>query len=535
MPLVNVLIIDDDPLIAVAIEKLIKWEENNLRLVATFRNAEKALDMIRDSDVDIVITDIKMPVMDGLTFIKLAKKIKPELQFIVISEFDEYTLVNTAYQLGACNYLLKMELKAELLLESLLNAAKSAEKNQINIIKNNEDAIDIAAIEQKLFENKMVLKEKLLKEYVWGNADKALNDKLAAEGIIISLKDLAVLVVEFKRYYVTETNMYKGNRELMKFAILNVMEEVASKYPKVYCFCSFPDEYAILFHGENKVDLLSSLYEYFAELQAAIKKCFGMTIRGGYSVADGGRYTCKNLYNQAQSAICYSFFRDTGHLVSYDDVLKDGHNADFDKEIKIKYLKDALKAEDGSSLIEWLPKLKVSMSKQSVNNVREIRRLFDIYHYELLNYSKNNNCYLLVSEILDSYEQDIGENGNLIELNQWITDAINKIAECMGDGGIANKAKTFIKMHYGEPIKLLDVAEYVQISKGHLSRVFKKSIGISFTDYLVKVRMEEAIHFMKNTNLKVYEIAERVGYSSSAQFGRVFKKFAGKSPKDYMK
>ena len=120
-------------------------------------------------------------------------------------------------------------------------------------------------------------------------------------------------------------------------------------------------------------------------------------------------------------------------------------------------------------------------------------------------------------------------------MNNWLIMSVLDIAEVLEHRSGIEMAKNYINLHYSEPITLGTVAEFLGISTGHLSRLFQKSGGESFTQYLLKVRMEAAVTLLNTTNLKVYEVAERVGYSNIEQFSKMFKKVVGKSPKAFMK
>lgn len=99
---------------------------------------------------------------------------------------------------------------------------------------------------------------------------------------------------------------------------------------------------------------------------------------------------------------------------------------------------------------------------------------------------------------------------------------------------IVNGAKKYIRINYCKDISLSDAARYLNVNKSYLSRLFRQKTGMTLVDYLTKIRIENAIKLIKNTNLRIYEIAEKVGYENVEHFSRVFKKRVGVSPKEYM-
>lgn len=533
--LIQVLIVDDDPIIGTTLTKMIPWESKGFALHSVVRNGAEALEVIQKTDIDIVITDIKMPVMDGLTFIKMAKQIKESIKFIVLSGFDEYPLVNEAYQLGVYDYLLKLELDPNAVTEKLQKLADVIEQEKSMKLRENETLLKMQKMERTLFLNQHTLREKLLKEFVWGTFNAELQARLSEENIHLSRTDLTVLVVTLEDYYNVENTLYHEERELFKYALSNVFDEVLSMADNVYHFCNLPHEYVILLPVEensNEAKHYQLLHDLFVKLKQALNSCFGMVISGGFSISHG-EAACKRLYRQAFAASEYSFVKGKGHLIAYRDIPTEQSESALSAEDRLLALKAALKPCDAAVLRAALPPLVVSAGEVTAQNMAEIQKLFYLYHYELLNFSKQNRFYTQLAELFAEYETTLGETGSLNQLNEWLKRVLTALVECLENGSIVNKAKEFIQNHYAERVSLSDVAGYLQISEGHLSRLFKRDASQSFTQYLIQVRIDAAIDYMQHTNLKVYEIAELVGYASTEQFSRMFKKVTGKAPKDF--
>lgn len=142
--------------------------------------------------------------------------------------------------------------------------------------------------------------------------------------------------------------------------------------------------------------------------------------------------------------------------------------------------------------------------------------------------SRENICCLI-----NEFNNDLKNNGTLPELNKWLVTMIETLIEEMAHTGVIFRAKQYINQNYDKNISLGDVAKYSGISESYLSREFRNKTGDSFSNYILKVRMNKAIELIKNSNLKIYEIAEKVGFNNAEYFSKQFKKVMGKSPKNF--
>ncbi len=536
--MIRVLIADDEPIMRNVYQNLFDWESHGFSIVGTVRDGQEALETVQSEDVDIVITDLKMPVMDGLEFISMAKQEKPNLKFVVVSGFDEFQSVREAYRLGVCDYLIKTEITSENVLESVCKLKTEIETERILNRSKTERDEKYEEMERTLFLNRLVLREKLLKELFFGESDKNINEKLWAQGITLGEKGITVMSVQLEDYYKIEKDLYNGDRELFKYAIANVLEELSGELEHFCQFCNLPHEYIVAFSMDN-------IYEYqehqrkcmsfFLALQRGLEGCFGCKISGGESTVGNGYKSCKKLYQQASEARRYSFIKGKGHLISHAELSFISAAREIDSDRRIQLLKEALKSVDGEHVLEITEKLVIDVKGMSLSDIGEVQELFCRYYYEIYDCSKQNEFYSQIEDLLSNYNENLREFGDLNELNTWLCDVLTLVSGIMQNDGMLTKAKSFILSNYGRNISLTDVADSLYISSRHFSRIFTKAMGMSFTEYLIKVRMDAAIALMRDKELKVYEIADRVGYANVEQFSRMFKRVVGKSPREYLK
>ena len=531
--MINILVVDDDLIIRQAFNKLIDWGKYDFCLKATACNGFDALEIIKKEQIDIVITDIKMPNMSGLELIENAKKEKPTTKFIILSGFDEFYLVSEAYKLGVSDYFLKMELKAEIVLESLLKLSSEIIKERDEKKKDELKArllhdVDKYSLRKARF-------EKILREYVYSNHTSELYKKMEEENIIVDSKKSCLIVLHFSNYYEVEKEVYGSERELFTYGIFNVFQETLENIPNTYFFSNLPDEYIIITEGESgRNSLGNSVNKLFGMIKKNFERTFSLIVDGGFSRIKIENNSMKRIYQYALTACGYSFVVGNENIIDYKIVPIESKGT-IDVNVKKYALKSLLKESDSEIIDEKIYSVKVEPSLVAVNDIAEVKSLFDIYYYEFLDYAAESDKKDEIKKYMDEYKVSLSQKGYLSELNNWLESVIDVIAD--KDSHINNtiiKAKNYINEHYSEQIKLSDLANQMEVSESHMSRLFKSKMNMSFTQYLMSVRIEKAKILMKTTNLKVYEISEKIGYANAEHFSRLFKQVTGKSPREYM-
>ena len=334
------------------------------------------------------------------------------------------------------------------------------------------------------------------------------------------------MVLKLDNYFEKEESEWHGEHELFKYAILNVLEEVCSSISGCYAFCNHPTEYVVIL---NTADI-TSCNQLFEEIQSALSRCFTLSCHGGVSGAESGFVALKSLYLDALSACAYNFVVGGNHLIYYNEIKTT--NESLNPINLAARLKGALASMNATQLRETAERLRIDPSSVGVNQIDDVKNLFYLYYSEISSFAEAENIKEELADILIEYKRAKLQN-SLLEMNKWLMRTLSTIATIMTGEHIIIKAKSYIKTHYMEQITLASVAKMLQISESHLSRLFSKMQGDSFTEYLQKTRMNVATELLRSSNMKIYEIARAVGYTSSEQFSRMFKKVTGTSPKSF--
>jgi len=282
----------------------------------------------------------------------------------------------------------------------------------------------------------------------------------------------------------------------------------------------------ILYSKEAEIDCKN----VFEDLKSAFNECFSLVCNCGYSKVTENSVNIEEVYQEAKKACDFCFIKGNGKIVDYQDIKSKGVEQNFSSYVQ--EIKEVLK--QGEQIKDGAHKLKISAKDICHRQINEVKNLFYLYYNEMVQFIKGQKIAREDCKSVFSFNS-IMNKADLDTFNNWLSDSLKELADAMSNSGKVNKAKQYIRLHYSEPLTLNIVAEHLGISVGHLSRIFGQSEGCGFSTYLLNTRMEEAKNLLLTTNLKIYEVAEQVGYTNTEQFSKMFKKVVGVTPKAFMK
>lgn len=512
----NAIIVDDEPYVRQMLKSMIQWDHLSISLVGEFYNGQDAYHRItNDSHIDLVITDLRMPIMDGLQLIKETLVIRPDITFLVISAFNEFHLVKEAFLLGAKDYLLKSEMTEEHINHTLSNLRL-------------KDRPKLAAISSK-----ELMKETLL-------------SRLAAENITASdLDTLKELLYNQDKKRVTVLLLRLNKLDAHASTPEASMKETIAR-------CLSPDGEILASSSQALVEIIqTSPFEYliltlyaWQESEACImqhlRHAFNTFRPNGFRINLGvSRVSCDfsslpQLLHEARLSVDYCFIAGNGSIIPYSAKFEETPPLTIDSRQQIAILKDQLSAILFDKRKPDIQKISISPQVVSASHIRAIKELYMKYHFILMDFALQNGLHNELRELSNAYEDHLKFYGDLDSLNKWLSSAIAIVKNHNGENSMINQVKHYVEENYMSDINLQFVANKLNINSSYLSRLFSEKGDTTFTNYLAHIRITKAIEFMKSSNLKIYEICDRVGYTSPEHFSRTFKKMTGKSPKQFM-
>lgn len=532
----KIMIADDEVLARVGIAALIPWEKHGFVLVGEADNGETALEMAGRLKPDIIITDIKMPVMDGIGLIKAMKEINSDTRFLVLSSYNDFSYVKEAMKYGADEYILKLQLEADSLLKALTTLTEKLDKDR-------EEREKRQNIEKYYDVGVPLVKEKLLKDLIFKKAceNQDLENQMAFLNINLPDKNLLCFVLHTERSNVHE--QYKSEElYLLDDSIIMILDGVISKYGVGYALNTRPMEYTIIFslkdiHGEKAV------YEIITQLTNNIRKSvstyMNMAVYIGVSNIHQGYHSIRLAYSQALKAANDAFAYPDKSVLRYSEIHPTTGEMDY------KLLLDEF-AELERKLAHWdfgeadriIENIKQNIVKSRGLSKEYLIRICSVMFFIINSFLYKQNIF---SESIAAYETNLHDKiqkfNTTSQFIEWIgslqKEVIGILKSNHDERTIIVKAKRYIQEHYAEDISLTTVADYLNLSSGYLSILYKKETGENFIDYIIHFRVEKARELLRTTDLKIYEVAKKVGYENIYYFSRIFSKVVGVSPKQY--
>lgn len=510
------MIVDDEKRTREGMKRKVNWPALGMSVAAEASDGEEALEQIHQRRIDLVITDVSMPVMDGLTFIQRALEKDQRLKFIIVSGYSEFEYARAAMKLGISEYLLK-PLKESDILASLVKMKRAIAAQQTvtqkELAKQQEDAflhwLTGSAQQETILASEL--------QQVTGEACQAAA-VLKAE--LEASNDSAGRLRSLTLHYDIESLF----REMFP-------QEAGIRFMR--CLRPEHDYVLLLPAGQNKAGLLDSF------LQELMHR-HGITAAIGLGEACGQGQCLKRSYQEALFAVKETLLRGSEKVISYSSI-----------EARREQPKRSCQTK---LLLRWLQERKRDHAKEQIaalfEHALQQRMVTNHQHaYELF-----MEIYFVLKEFVQAegagYRSDpvSGEATHIMDiaagftrLEQMVSWLQHYVDSCYmhPDGqDVTGKEIVFsVKKHidefYSSELTLNHISEKYHINPIYFSRIFKAFIGESFNSYITRIRMEEALRLMETTSLKLHEIAEIVGYEDPKYFSKVFKKFYGTSPSSY--
>lgn len=530
----KVLIVDDESIIRKGLRNIIDWKGLGCDICGEASDGIEGIQMIKELRPDIIITDINMPEIDGLTMIRETKQQLPECKIIILTGYRDFEYIQEAIRLGAFDYMLKPS-KIEDLTEIVKKAIAELQRSgmleeELNNLK-------------KHFESKIpVLKQKLLYDIMFriNNTKEEFLEELGLYGVEID--EFVIMAAE------TDDDRENGKksryeRYLYQFGIINTFEEMLSSGFAVSDVPINSNTVIFLIQPKNdfQEDIFTVLHKSATSIQEIVRNCFSFTVTISMSSMGKGASELAEKASEALQTLDYKFYMGKNTVILYDDVKSFYKSTDFSMlEHYEKLLVQKVKSGNQESVSSVLQDLhqcvsECKLEKESIkkfywNTINMIYTLpnsmkidsVDIYNKRLTE----------VLAILDQCESLAEINDVLKEVSISITKRINNYNRKTINSTL-RRAMEYINKNYRESITLNDVAENTYVSIYYLSRMFTKELGKNYVDYLNEVRIEKAKEYLRDSNYKTYEIAEMVGIKDAHYFSKLFKKYTGLTPSEY--
>ncbi len=534
---IKVFLVEDEMVIRRGIKNSIDWEKEGYIFCGEASDGELAYPMIIKEKPDILITDIRMPFMDGLELCKLVKEELPNIKILILSGYDEFDYAKEAIRLGVTEYLLK-PISSGKLLEALNGVSESIRREK-------EDKDLVRKYMEEMRENTEHEKQKFFEQMIAGNlsmADALETGKKYEMNLSAGMYNLLLF-----RFTLGEENRKSG--ELLGEAEYAI-KKLTERLEYVFEFQRDVEGWAFLLMADNEEQMSERVKELSKDLEEIMKNYSTIAYFGGIGQPVARLRELEESFREAERALAARFTMELNRIISVEDI-RMAQNVDTLDDIEITSFGEIEKTR--------------TMLEKFLNNGAEdeIDEFVDVYINEL---PEENLKSVLMRQyiIMDAYivmmsfcEKIEGIEGKmqaqseelknsmktiqtLEEIKNYIRMLLKKIIGVRDTisgrrySDIIEIAKDQIRKTYmSDEISLNTIAAEVGMSPSYFSSIFSKEMGKTFVEYLTEIRMDRAKELLMCSSMKTSEIGYEVGYKDPHYFSYIFKKTQNCTPKEF--
>ncbi len=524
----RVIIVDDEHLVRNLLRQCIDWGSMGMVIAGEAASAREALELVDEKMPDIIFTDIYMPFMDGIEFSKIVVEKYPHIKIIVLTGYEEFEYAKRSIKVGVADFLLKPIHDEEI--------KKVALQMKGKIQKERDHRAEYNKMKQQVEETLPYLKEKFLNELLYNHPEyEESRDKLLYFDIETEGEAFQVTVLEIT-YSEISKNRSEEERLVLGMQGMNIVKRYFEQDRYVNVF--YDNSQNIIVLNNNPAIDMAEGCEVLKTMIINRLKCFICIGIGNWYQ---GLQNIHISYQEAYDALHYKVIAGKNEIIHYGDINffsreKRHFQTDLVSTFSF-YLKAGLQ-DKAVALIEVFYNeidLGQNMAVDSIrvvavniisiilNAVAELGvKMTDDFEYNAEPYK-----HVFKMDTLPDMKDYLKElvTTTIMRINRLHT---NKVSSAV------KEIQAYLIQNSGNcDLSLSGVARKFYLNPSYLSRIFKQEMGQTFVEYLTKIRMENAIKLLKETDMKAYQIAEKVGIADPHYFSICFKKYAGMSVSDY--
>ncbi|MBB6730935.1 response regulator [Cohnella zeiphila] len=528
MRMLRLLIVDDEILVRIGLKTIIPMGGDEFEIVGEVASGVEALEVLERTPCDIVLTDIRMPDMDGLELLEHIHERWPDTKTFILSNHSDFAYVQKALRLGAAEYIVKLEIEPEELMRKL----RSVRDKLIDEREKRREATQLASKANRYGSE---VREKRLRELLLAPATKRETDEWLNEFDVPPFPSgLNVILAQIEQYdRLLADNRFQSER-LLQFTVGNVLTELLKKYGR--------SELATLDDGRFAILYESADFSMLDEMRHAAHAFLQLTLVFGVSRPQHSLYLLHGAYEEARVAIEHLFYAKPGERISlradvpdYDDAVSEPWD-----ETRMERL---IEAYDEPGIRELVAEWTDDVMKRRHIRPAAMRQMWirltdvfsrslkaegtDIYAVPLYDGRYPHHAILQAEKLAEIYGWFVGWIPLFLTFKRernrqkWRSE-VQTVVRLIAD-----------RLHL--PLKVSELAAEVGFTENYLSILFKKETGETITDMITRMRMKKARDLLKDPEIKIYEVSEQVGYSDPNHFSRSFKQLEGMYPTEFRK
>ena len=533
MNLYSIILVDDEEEVRKSIIKQIDWESAGFQVVGDAENGEDALEKIEVLEPDVVLTDIRMPYMDGLTLAEKIRQRYPSTKVVIFSGYDDFEYAQKAIKLNVTEYILKPVNVEEL--TSILKRIKS------NLDEEIEEKRNVSRLRENYRKSLPIIREQFFNDMVHRRlADDLIESKLREYDIPITGARkwiIAAIDVEKSDDRSKKTLSLHEEEELIPISVMQIVREKLKSYCRFSLFQSTAEAGMVVIAALDDDNTTTGLIDVLGDICKETKRILEVPVTIGIGHSVTGLSKIAGSYQSAVEALGYKAVVGSGITIYINDMEPVGSG-------KLEF--DNSDESDFISAVKFGPDEKIEAVTVRISGKLESARVHyrqqQVYVFGVLNtvIQMIQQYDLNLEEILGGeleYLSVIDKLQKREEFGEWLLKTARKMNQAiyqerdMTTRQVIQQAKQYIMDNYQNPdLSVEMICRHLHMSPAYFSTMFKKETGQAYIAYLTEIRLNKAVELLNKTDDKTYVIASKVGYQEQNYFSYVFKKKFGVSP-----
>lgn len=520
---------DDEYHIREGINDAIPWEQLNLHSVGTAVSGTDAWNKVKMKNPNIVILDINMPDIDGLELAQRLRKENKNVQFIFLTGYDDFPKVKKAIELKASDYLLKPVSYGEL--------CKSLEKAAENVRETESSKKYIEVLRGKIQESAEITVDKIWTELL--HRQRSYLDclkSLREIGVEFQInQSYTVIAIAIDHYNSLLQKWDVPDCKLNSYALSKLAKEVISLFANGVVIKGQPGYITLIVTNDfEPFDWRSKniFIQLVKEFQQKCLEYLELSISIGVSEIHERPEDIHQAYQEAMQALEYKSVLGQNSIIYFG--LIEPKAAVFKQVLnKELYLLSELRLGNEAAVDSILNKIIIELQGSSISDGKIITTQLMIYAVRMI--SENDLETVFVEDPFSSIYNAETIADVVAVMKSFFHQVIQSIKKQnrLGNPNVIEDAKQWIREHISEDISLNKLANYVHMSPNYLSALFKQATGETFIEFSIRTRFELAKQLLIQPDIKIYQIAEKIGYTDANYFSIAFKKSEGMTPSQY--
>lgn len=524
--MLKVLLVDDEINIIRNLQQIIPWQRMGIEVIGLAKNGVEALQYIKADCPDIMLTDIRMPLMDGLTLLERVREINQDCEILILTGYQDFEYARSALQYGAKDYILKPinygELEATIEQVALEINARKLKKTQRT--EKWQSVVNLAN-EKILFD--------VLMDYT---SSFNVSFLLTGEDYDVDDPDYILFLIDVDSYSMMSRIWKRQERKLWNFAVRNVLQYALNDYGLYYSVLQMREgEWCVLIEQQKALPFVDMevFKRWAAILQQAVSEFVHLDLSVGIYPTPLGLSALSDGYKKVQRGLNLSPHANQILVVSLDasEISKPSNSL----WISIEVMVSGLKQGNRQKVEAGLQELNANLQAISEQSFRQVERILHFLVLHLLREMREIDSIGKEEEavIWTKLESSYGTKDLLIVINQLVDDCLTRMLGQKTSKVLMLSAEDYIQRHLVSDLGIEEVADYLGISCSYFSLLFKLHAGETFVEYITRHRMEMAKSMLTTSNKSIAKIGMLIGIADRRYFTKVFQRYTGFKPSEY--